>query len=133
RGPLREKLCRSTARRDHYAAGHDRHGVETFLGARSGLDNIAAARRAMYLIAVMPVWAVTAAVCLALWPSWENAGHLAALALFAVILTDVCLLRFRKIPFTCSWLPGKSRIHMAFLAALGLLLGGKDAAELERS
>jgi|RhiMethySRZTD1v2_1073278.scaffolds.fasta_scaffold2965078_1 hypothetical protein len=42
------------------------------------------------------------------------------------------LLRFQKIPFTCSWLPGKSRMNMAFLAALGLLLVGREAAALER-
>src|SRR5262249_31720271 len=102
------------------------------VGLQSRLDNIAAVRRALYLIAVVPVWSVTAAACLTLWPSRENAGHLAALALFGIILTDVCLLRFRKIPFTCSWLPGKSRINMAFLAALGLLLVGSQAADLER-
>jgi hypothetical protein len=58
--------------------------------------------------------------------------RLAVLALFGAILTDICLLRFRKIPFTCSWLPGKSRINMAFFAAFGLLLGGSNAADVER-
>src|SRR5262245_14427414 len=44
----------------------------------------------------------------------------------------ICLLRFPKIPFTCSWLPGKSRMNMALLAALGLALIGRDAASFER-
>src|SRR5262249_56705341 len=43
------------------------------------------------------------------------------------------LLRFPKIPFTCSWLPGKSRMNMAFLAAVGLLWVGSNAAALERN
>src|ERR1035437_1266800 len=33
----------------------------------------------------------------------------------------MCLAAFRKIPFTCSYLPGKSYLHMAFLTATGLL------------
>jgi hypothetical protein len=47
-------------------------------------------------------------------------------------VADLCLLGFRKIPFTCSYLPGKSRFHMAFLGALGLLVVGRDAVMLER-
>ena len=49
-----------------------------------------------------------------------------------MILADLWLLRFRKIPFTCSYLPGKSRFHMVFLGAVGLLVVGRDAAVLER-
>jgi CubicO group peptidase (beta-lactamase class C family) len=101
-------------------------------GVRSGPNNLAAVRRVLYIVAVVPVWLLTAAICLTLWPSWENAGHLAVLALTGIILVDICLLRFPKIPFTCSWLPGKSRMNMALLAALGLLLIGRDAASFER-
>jgi hypothetical protein len=101
-------------------------------GVRSGPNNLAAVRRALYLVAVVPVWLVTAILCLSLWPSRENAGHLAVLALIGIMLVDLSLLRFPKIPFTCSWLPGKSRMHMVFLAALGLLLVGREAADLER-
>lgn len=102
-------------------------------GGRSAFDNLAAVRRAIYGIAVVPVWLLTAAVCLTLWPSRENAGHLAVLALFSVVLTDACLFRFRKIPFTCSWLPGKSKVNIAFAVALGLLVAGRQAAEFERT
>jgi CubicO group peptidase (beta-lactamase class C family) len=101
-------------------------------GVRSGPNNLAGVRRTLYLVAVVPVWLVTAIVCLSLWPSRENAGHLVVLALTGIMLVDVCLLRFPKIPFTCSWLPGKSKMNMAFLAALGLLWGGREAADLER-
>jgi hypothetical protein len=102
------------------------------VGLESKLDNIAAARRAMYLIAVAPVWFATALACLTLWPSRQTVGHLSALALLAIMITDICLLRFRKIPFTCSWLPGKSQINMAFLAAIASLIGARYAFEFER-
>src|SRR5262249_34678815 len=101
-------------------------------GVRSGPDNLTAVRRVLYVVAVVPAWLLTAAICLTLWPSWENAGHLAVLALTGIILIDLSLLRFPKIPFTCSWLPGKSRMNMALLAALGLLLIGRDTASFER-
>jgi hypothetical protein len=102
------------------------------IGARGGLKNLTAVRRALLLVSVTPVWLVTAGVCLGIWPSRQNAGHLAVLAFVGLIVADLCLLGFRKIPFTCSWLPGKSYFHMAFLGALGLLIVGREGATRER-
>jgi len=67
-----------------------------------------------------------------LWPDRQNAGHLVVLGLLGMTLADICLLRFQKIPFTCSYLPGKSRFHMAFLGAFVVLWLGSEAALLER-
>ncbi|MDQ2711097.1 MAG: beta-lactamase family protein [Acidobacteriota bacterium] len=102
------------------------------VGVRAGSESLAANRRALLLLSVAPVWLATAAACLGLWPGRQNVGHLMALGLLGLTVADICLLRFRKIPFTCSWLPGKSRINMAFLGAIGLLWGGTAAAMLER-
>jgi len=60
--------------------------------------------------------------CFWRWPWRAAAGHLAILALFGLTLAELCLHNFDKIPFTCSYLPGKSQIHMAILGAV-LLLG----------
>jgi CubicO group peptidase (beta-lactamase class C family) len=102
------------------------------IGVRDGLQTLAASRRALLLLSVAPVWLVTAVVCLGLWPGRQNAGHIVVLGLLGMILADLFLLRFRKIPFTCSYLPGKSRFHMVFLGALGVLVVGRNAAMLER-
>jgi CubicO group peptidase (beta-lactamase class C family) len=102
------------------------------IGTRAGLETLGASRRALLLLAVAPVWLVTAVACLALWPGRQTAAHLAVLGLLGMIVVEVCLLRFPKIPFTCSYLPGKSRFHMALLVALGLLLTGPETALLER-
>ena len=102
------------------------------LGHRLVLETLTASRRALLLLSVAPVWLVTAVVCLVLWPGRQNAGHLVVLGLLGMIVADICLLRFRKIPFTCSYLPGKSRVHMALLCALGVLLAGPEIATLER-
>jgi CubicO group peptidase (beta-lactamase class C family) len=99
---------------------------------RGGLESQTASRRALLLLSVAPVWLVTAVVCLGLWPGRQNAAHLVVLGLLGMILADICLLGFRKIPFTCSYLPGKSRVHMTFLGALGVLLVGSNGTMLER-
>jgi hypothetical protein len=92
----------------------------------------AAVRRALLLLAVAPVWVTTAFTCLLLWP-WRPAMiHSAILGLTGVILIDISVYGFRKIPFTCSYLPGKSAIHMIFLAAVGLMWLVAESAELER-
>ncbi len=101
-------------------------------GIQAGLKTLVASRRSLLLISVAPVWLATAVICLALWPGQQNIGHLLVLGLLGMILVDVCSLRFRKIPFTCSWLPGKSRVDMAVLGAAGLFSAGANAMVLER-
>jgi len=83
---------------------------------------LAATRRALVLLSAAPVWLVSAAACLWLWPWHQAAAHLLVLGLLGMILADVCLWGFRKIPFTCSYLPGKSQVHMIVVAAVILIL-----------
>src|SRR5262249_5150191 len=62
-----------------------------------------AARRSLLALSVIPVLMATAAACFWLWP-WQAAlAHVVVLGLFGVLLADVCLYSFRKIPFTCSY------------------------------
>jgi len=90
-------------------------------GVHGGPESLAASRRSLLLLSVIPVWLPSAILCLWLWPWRQAAGHLVVLGLVGMILADICLCGFRKIPFTCSYLPGKSRVHMVFLGALGLM------------
>jgi hypothetical protein len=50
------------------------------------------------------------------------AGHLVAFGLVGALLVELCLYNFQKIPFTCSWLPGKSNTLFAFSAFSFLLM-----------
>jgi len=97
-----------------------------------GRKSPGASRLAMLVLAVLPVWLVEAGVCFGLWPSWETAVHMVALGVVGIIVAEVCLLRFRKIPFACSYLPGKSRVHLVFLGAMGLMLLSVKVVLLER-
>jgi len=90
-------------------------------GVRPGPKILAASRRSLLLLSVAPVWLASAAPCLRLWPWRQAAGHLVVLGLLGMLLADICLRGFRNIPFTCSYLPGKSQVHMVFLGAIGLM------------
>ncbi|MGH9609873.1 MAG: hypothetical protein ACRD34_09385 [Bryobacteraceae bacterium] len=82
---------------------------------------LTASRRAMLVLAVAPVWAGFAIVFLWLWPWRAAIEHLSVLGLLGVILAEVCLYGFAKIPFTCSYLPGRSNLHITFCVCM--LLG----------
>ncbi len=83
-------------------------------------ESMTASRRALYVLAVIPVWAIAAVVFLWLWPWRAAAGHLTVLALLSAIVAELCLHNFRKLTFTCSYLPGRSYAHMAVLSLIGL-------------
>jgi hypothetical protein len=75
-----------------------------------------ATRRSIFAFAVVPVWMIWAAVLLRLWPWRPAMEHLVLLGLVGAILTEACLRGFHKIPFTCSYLPGKSNVYWLFFA-----------------
>ena len=110
-------------------------GANWLFRITSGLDGAryqAAARRSLLALAVIPCWLGSAAMCFSLWPWRQAAAHIAALGLFGLILADACTLAFHKIPFTCSYLPGKSQVHLVVLGALGLLYFTLFAVRYER-
>jgi CubicO group peptidase (beta-lactamase class C family) len=77
-------------------------------------DYLAARRRAMIGIGVLPVWTVSAVLLLWAWP-WQAAiGHIILLGLFGAIFAEIGLRGSQKIPFTCSYLPGKTSFHITF-------------------
>ena len=93
---------------------------------------LAAIRRPLFVLAVAPVWAGSAALLLSIWPWRQALGHLSVLALWGAMLAYLCLHSFQKIPFTCSYLPGKSYIHMVLLSSMGILLLILKGVECER-
>jgi hypothetical protein len=81
---------------------------------RSSEQYIAATQRSLLLFAVLPVWLVSALFALLYRPLAQAGAHLIILALLGFILADLNLLGFYKVPFTCSYLPGKSNIQFSF-------------------
>jgi hypothetical protein len=89
---------------------------------RPSQDYVAATRRTLQLLAVLPVLLLSAGLGLRLRPVSQVAAHFAVLTLLGVILVELCLMRFYKVPFTCSYLPGKTNIQFAFWGFVIVLL-----------
>ncbi len=89
---------------------------------RGGPASLSAARFSLYLLAWLPVWTGSAVWFLSMWPWRMAVAHLLAFGLMGAVVVESCLYRFRKIPFTCSWLPGKANILFASGASSFLLL-----------
>jgi hypothetical protein len=87
-----------------------------------GPDCLAATRLSLFVLGITPVWAASAALFFSIWPWRPAVEHLIVLALLGMILVELYLQNFHKIPFTCSYLPGKSYFHMAALAFLCFFL-----------
>jgi hypothetical protein len=83
---------------------------------------IAATRRSLLFLGVAPVWLASALLSLSFRPFHHVAAHLALLALYGWVLAEIGLIGFYKVPFTCSYLPGKSNIQLVFWGFLVVLL-----------
>lgn len=77
---------------------------------------IAATRGALLLFAVIPAWLLAGVLSLRFRPASHVADHLLILALLGWILAELSLIGIYKVPFTCSYLPGKSNIQLVFWA-----------------
>lgn len=74
----------------------------------------AATRRALLLFSVLPVLLVTLLLALKFRPWHHVAQHLVILTLLGCLLVEFGLYKFDKVPFTCSFLPGKTNIQVIF-------------------
>jgi predicted permease len=82
-------------------------------------------RKALLALGAVPVW-IASLVLLAIWPPIQALEHVAVLILTGVLLVEVSLYRFRKIPFTCSYLPGRSSLNVRLGVYAALLLFAAD-------
>jgi hypothetical protein len=97
-------------------------------------EYVAATRRSLLLFAVAPVWLLSFALSFRFGPVQHVAVHLAVLALLGWILVELCLIGFYKVPFTCSYLPGKANVQLQFWGLLiALIAFVVPCAEFEQS
>jgi hypothetical protein len=76
---------------------------------------LAASRRSLYILVLLPVCGISAGVFMWLWPWPPALGHLAVLTLLSLLLIELALHNFQKLPFTCSYLPGKTNLNVSAL------------------
>ena len=98
----------------------------------SSADYFAGARQALFTLVVAPILLVCAALFLAIWPVDPALRHVALLAAAGILMVQLSLHGFRKIPFACSYLPGKANLHVKLgLFGIGFLFITSQAIELE--
>lgn len=93
-------------------------------------EYIGGIRKAMVLIGIVPLFALLLPVYVLLW-GWTAAGvHLAFGFVIALLLMELLMAGFAKVPFTCSYVPGKANIKslwalyvVAFLVYVSLFSG----------
>ena len=74
----------------------------------------AATRLALVVLAVVPTLVVATLLSLNFRPWLHVAQHLVVLVLLGCLLVEFGLYKFDKVPFTCSYLPGKANVQVVF-------------------
>ena len=93
-----------------------------------------AVRKSVFLLGATPVWITAAILYLTLWPRVPALAHLAVLVMVGTIVVETSLREFRKAPFACSYLPGKSDLRFKFgIYAIGFLFATYIGALAERN
>jgi CubicO group peptidase (beta-lactamase class C family) len=94
---------------------------------------MAARRRSLFALSVAPVCAASAVLFFSIAPWRMAVEHLVVLVLLSIILAELCLGGEQRIPFTCSYLPGKSNFHLTFWLCVSLIVALiRRAAEFEQ-
>jgi hypothetical protein len=75
---------------------------------------LAGTRKSLLCFAVIPVLLISAALSFPFRPLTQDAAHLAVLAIAGWIFVELSLIGFYKVPFTCSYLPGKVHVQVLF-------------------
>ena len=71
----------------------------------------AAVRKSLFALTAIPIWILSGVVFFAIWPVRFAGQHVAIMLVTGILMVEISLHRFRKIPFACSYLPGKAKIH----------------------
>jgi hypothetical protein len=81
-----------------------------------------ATRKTLLLFALVPVLAIASPIYMAVWPLPRALGHTGFLAVFGLLAIELSLTGFAKVPFTCSYLPGKANLKIMFGVYWGMLI-----------
>jgi len=81
-----------------------------------------ALRKSILILVLLPLYVLLFGFYCLMW-NWQTAGlHGLYDLAFAVLLMEVLFFQHRKFPFACSYLPGKSKMHVYWLLYLILFL-----------
>jgi len=91
-------------------------------------------RKAVLLKFLVPLFIGVLAAHAVLWDFRAAAAHAAFGLIISVLALEGAFYRYRKIPFTCSWVPGKLKLQFTAIPVLvGLMLAMMALAAIEKS
>lgn len=92
----------------------------------------AAVRKSLFALTAIPIWIASTILYFAIWPGRPALEHMIVLVLTGVLLVERSLYQFQKIPFACSYLPGKANLNVRLgLYAMLFLLGADFGVQIE--
>lgn len=81
-----------------------------------------ALRKCVFIFFILPLYLLLFIFYVFIW-NWESAAvHCLYNLAFAVLLMEAVFFQQKKFPFVCSYLPGKSKLHVLWLAYLASFL-----------
>ncbi|HYL37283.1 MAG TPA: alpha/beta hydrolase [Bryobacteraceae bacterium] len=80
----------------------------------------AAVRKTLFTLTAVPIWIISAIAYFSIWPGRPALEHMLLLIPVGVLVVEISLYQFRKLPFACSYLPGGANINMR-LGIYGIL------------
>ena len=86
-------------------------------------DALVAGARKLVQFGGFAVLALFAPLCVAWWGLNAALPYLVYLALVLLALSEILMRTFVKVPFACTWLPGKAKLHVRLGAWLILFAG----------
>jgi hypothetical protein len=92
----------------------------------------AAVRKSLFVLTAIPIWILSATLFFAIWPVRFAGQHVAMMLVTGFLMVEISLHRFRKIPFACSYLPGKAKVHTRLgTVGIGFLMAANLGVQLE--
>lgn len=92
----------------------------------------AAVRKSLFALTAIPIWILSGVLFFAIWPGRFAGQHVAIMVVTGILMVEISLHRFRKIPFACSYLPGKAKIHNRVgTVGIGFLLAANLGVQIE--
>lgn len=97
-------------------------------------DYFIAGRKAMFALVILPIFAGATLVFASAWGFRDAALHALFGLACTLLLSEVLFWKYRKIPFTCASVPGKSRLPTRWWAyVLGFSIAISALSALEKS
>ena len=91
-------------------------------------------KKAVLLRIVLPVFIAVLVLHVLIWDLPKASAHAAFGFVVTALGVEAAFYRYRKVPFACSWVPGRLKVHYLFLPfALGSLFGMAILAVIEKS